>query len=271
MTLRELQRRFPLGTRRPVLVTEVTRMTSGICVAAYDLHGHRVVRPLPRDIDNWQSVEFTSGRITVGSVLGIRPPTSAYPHAREDLRLAESPVQVDVLTRGEVLRALHSTADESVSAIFDGNLLDRKYVQERNACRSLGAIMTPAARIRPYVDGYDKLRVAVTDQGDTTYHLPITDMEARQVQAAQDAEAAAQYVQDQLNRHSHATQIMVRLGLARGFGRQDHGHRLWRSPHSWFGAVATIVKLRTISLAGDFHVSQSPARAIRDRSARAIA
>lgn len=227
MSLAELRRRYPSGPKRPVIVTEVTRMTSGICVAAYDVHQNRIVRPLPRDIANWPVAEFTSGRIGVGSVLGVRPldrqPLSAYPHATEDLRLVEPPDQLGVLAVGELARALEPTADDTVSSIFDGNLLDRKYVQERALCRSLGAIMTPAARIRPYVDGYDKLRIAIRDRSDLTYDLPITDMQARQVQTSQDTEAAARYVQEKLGRHPAGTHIMVRLGLARGWGGGSQG------------------------------------------------
>jgi hypothetical protein len=198
-------------------------MTSGICVAAFDIYGHKIVRPLPRDAANWSRAEYTSGRITVGSVLGIRPldpqqqSASAYPHATEDLRLAESPVGLGNLRHGELVRALGPTVDRTVSSIFDGNLLDRKYVQERAVCRSLGAVMIPVAQIRPYVDGFSSLRVTIIDQPDISYVLPITDMEARQIQATEGAQAAAQQIQEKLNQYTGETPIMVRLGLARAW------------------------------------------------------
>jgi len=47
MTLKLLHQRFPLTYERPLLVTEITHMTSGICIGAYDIHGGRMVRPLP--------------------------------------------------------------------------------------------------------------------------------------------------------------------------------------------------------------------------------
>jgi hypothetical protein len=109
MSLSELRRRFPLGERRPLLVTEVTRMSQAVCVAGYDLHAGRIVRPLPRNITNWPNVEFTSGRITVGTVLGVVPadpqPVSAYPHATEDLRLTGNPTGLALLTPGQVVEA----------------------------------------------------------------------------------------------------------------------------------------------------------------------
>jgi hypothetical protein len=140
MSLRELRRRFPLGERRPLLVTEVTRMSQAVCVACYDLHAGRIVRPLPRNITNWPNVEFTSGRITVGTVLGVvaadPQPVSAYPHASEDLRLMANPAGLSVLTPGQVVEALRPMADRTVSAIFDGNLLERRYVEASVECRS---------------------------------------------------------------------------------------------------------------------------------------
>ena len=91
MSLRELRRQFPLRERRPLLVTEVTRMSQAVCVACYDLHAGSIVRPLPRNITNWPNVEYTSGRITVGTVLGVVPadpqPVSDYPHASEDVNI----------------------------------------------------------------------------------------------------------------------------------------------------------------------------------------
>jgi hypothetical protein len=90
--MRELRRQFPLGERRPLLVTEVTRMSQAVCVACNDLHAGRIVRPLPRNITNWPNVEYTSGRIAVGTVLGVVPadpqPVSArYRRPDEEARL----------------------------------------------------------------------------------------------------------------------------------------------------------------------------------------
>ncbi len=221
MSLRELRRQFPPRERRPLLVTEVTRMSQAVCVACYDLHAGRIVRPLPRNITNWPNVEYTSGRITVGTVLGVVPadpqPVSAYPHASEDLRLTGNPTSLAVLTPGQVVEALRPTADRTVSAIFDGNLLERKYVEASVECRSLGAVMAAASQIRPFVNRYDKLRVVFTDASGAAYDLPVTDMEAQQVLSQEDADAAAEYLRAKLAQHHRDTEIMLRLGLARAF------------------------------------------------------
>jgi hypothetical protein len=221
MGLRELRRQYPLGARLPLLVTEVTRMSQAVCVAAYDLHATRIVRPLPQNNTNWPNVEFTSGRIIVGTVLGAVPadpqPASAYPHATEDLRLVGNPTSLGVLRSGEIVEALRPTADRTVSAIFGGNLLDRKYVEAAVKCRSLGAIMVAASQIRPFANSYGRLRVLFTDASGTAYDLPVTDMEAQQVLARNDADAAAEYLRDKLAQHHRNTAIMLRLGLARAF------------------------------------------------------
>lgn len=221
MTLKDLCRQFPVGQRRPLLVTEVTRMSGAVCVAAYDLHGRRIVRPLPRDVTNWPNVEFTSGRIVVGTVLGVVPsnpqPASAYPHASEDLRLTNSPAHLGNLSSAEVVDTLRSTADRTVSAIFDDNLVDRRYVEELKECRSLGAVMVAVSGVRPFANSYGKLRVAFTDAAGSTYDLPVTDMEAQQVLAQKDVDAAAAYVQAKLARQRRNAEIMLRLGLARAF------------------------------------------------------
>jgi hypothetical protein len=230
MSLGELRRRFPLGERRPLLVTEVTRMNQAVCVACYDLHASRIVRPLPWNITNWSNVEYTSGRITVGTVLGVVPanpqPVSAYPHASEDLRLAGNPTSLAILTPGQVVEALRSKADRAVSAIFDGNLLERKYVEASVECRSLGAIMAAASQIHPFVNSYDKLRVRFTDASGTVYDLPVTDMDAQQVLIREDADAATGYLQGKLAQHQHHAEIMLRLGLARAFSGEP--------PQNWY-------------------------------------
>jgi hypothetical protein len=196
-------------------------MNQAVCVAAYDLHAGRTVRPLPRNVPNWPNVEYTSGRITVGTVLGVVPadpqPVSAYPHASDDLRLTGNPVRLGVLTRGEVVDALRPTADRTVSTIFDGNLRAESYVEEFVQCRSLGAVMVLAAQIHPFVrQRYSQLRVTFTDASRTPYDLAVTDMEVRQVQEAQGVDAAAQYLQDKLAPHQHA-ELMLRLGLTRAW------------------------------------------------------
>jgi hypothetical protein len=229
MPLGDLCRQFPLGQRRPLLVTEVTRMSGAVCVAAYDLHARRIVRPLPRDITNWPNVEFTSGRITVGAILGVRPSNSklasAYPHATEDFRLEDSPTRLGALTSAEVVEALRPTADRTVTAIFSGNLLERKYVEELQQCRSLGAILVAVSDVRPFVNSYGKLRVAFTDVVGISYDLPVTDMEAQQILAREDAEAASDYLRGKLAQHRRKREIMLRLVLARAFSGV--------SPQSW--------------------------------------
>lgn len=221
MPLKDLCRRFPLGKSRPVLVTEVTRMSGAVCVAAYDLHGGRIVRPLPPNITNWPNAEFTSSRITVGTVLGVVPsnpqPASAYPHASEDLRLAGNPVGLGILPSAEIVEALQPTADHTVSTIFGGNLIDRKYVEELIQCRSLGTIMVAVSDVRPFANSYGKLRVAFADFAGTSYDLPVTDMEAQQILAQGDADAAADHLRAKLAKHRRNTKIMLRLGLARAF------------------------------------------------------
>lgn len=220
MSLRELRQRFQLGDRRPVLVTEVTRMSGAVCVAAYDLHADRIVRPLPRALTNWPNVEYSSGRIVVGAVLGVTPadpqPASDYPHASEDLRLTGEPARLGVLTVAEVVDALGPTADPSVAAIFGGNLIEGKYVEALSRCRSLGTIMIAAGRVRAFVNGYGKLRASVRGADGAWYDLPITDMEVQQILAQRDAAAAAQHLGTQLGANPN-NQIMLRLGLARAY------------------------------------------------------
>jgi hypothetical protein len=113
--------------------------------------------------------------------------------------------------------ALGSTADHAVFAIFDGNLFDRKYVDEQTKCRSLGAVMVTVAGVRPHVNSYGKLRVTFTDAAGSAYDLPVTDMEAQQIFVQQDAAAAAEHIRAKLARRPRNEQVMLRLGLARAY------------------------------------------------------
>ena len=58
MDLDELKEQHPAANGRPVLITDVTRMRKGFfCVAGYDIHAAKMVRPLQPSGQNWQLVD----------------------------------------------------------------------------------------------------------------------------------------------------------------------------------------------------------------------
>jgi hypothetical protein len=60
-------------------------------------------------------------------------------------------------------------------------------------------------------------------------------------------------------------------GTFRDWCPRTTGIQLWSSAHKSFGVVVMIAKLRTLSPAGERHVSHKPAKAISPRSVSAIA
>ena len=217
MTLNELVAQYPLTVQRPLIVTEVTQMVGQVCVAAIDIHGRKIVRPLDADGTNWQlDPWYSGGTMAVGAILGVTPAppaAAAHPHASEDFRLTGN---VNVLGQVDET-ALHAlcveTADNDVESIFGGHLAEHKYVAENSACRSLGCVLVDKDTVRPRVP-FDKLRVSFRDSSGQWFDLPLTEMRTKTV-GNPEAQRAA--LEQRLASYKGGEPLALRLGLTRPF------------------------------------------------------
>lgn len=152
MGLESLRARHHIEGERQVIVTEVTRMTGGqVCVAALDVHAGTMVRPLQVDGSNWEEAKWVdTGYMVPGNVLSLVPATpghSAFPHASEDFRVATVRL-LEERASDDLYQACTETADPNVEAIFDGSLMEGKFVIADTECRSLGCIMLPRHKLK---------------------------------------------------------------------------------------------------------------------------
>lgn len=220
----QLVRKYPADQFMPVLISEVTRMSKGnYCVAGWDIHRERMVRPLQSTGANWtlgtaRSV-FSVGHLVNCVPSGIR--NSAYPHATEDLRLSTSPALLETLDEPAIYALLLPTCFRSIPEIFGLSLTDDRYIIENTQCRSLGGLRIPRKRVRFIRDGYERLRLELTEVDNTVYRLAVTCDTLMHVFSPGDEDAEPHFgvsdANDWLEVNPPETEIILRIGLARAW------------------------------------------------------
>lgn len=216
--LSDLKKRYSdIEGKRHFLITEVTHMAGGdVCVAAIDLQTQQIARPLQWNHRNWPAElvqnGLAPGRIVRQKIRRIQDP-HGFPHQTEDTQVADALELLDHAVAGpNLFRILAPMADASVCGIFDGRVLENKYVVDGTKCRSLGAVISDPKLARLYTS-YDRPRLEFSD-GDRNYDLPVTDLliwnacKSDRLGAVQKAFLAAARGKEHL---------MIRVGLARGW------------------------------------------------------
>ena len=221
MGLDNLSARHQIAGERQVIVTEVTRMSGGlVCVAALDVHSGTMIRPLQGDGSNWEEAKWVDTRYMVpGNVLSFSPADPghpAYPHASEDFRVAT----VRSLEQGalvDLYQACAETADASVVAIFDGALMEGKYVIAGTECRSLGCIMLSRNKVK-VSEFYGKVQVSYQDNNHTWHNFSVTDLLTKNAGVAG---AGVAVLNAKIAAASSFRPLALRLGLARAWDGGD--------------------------------------------------
>ena len=224
----DLKRRYPAPTYRPVLITEVTRMGGGyFCVAGWDVHGERMVRPLQSSGGNWRLIEDRYP-FQVGELIHCIASSRAHgilPHSTEDLVLARQPSRLKVLREPEAHRTLSETLDASIRKIFGNALIEDKYVIEGTGVRSLGAILIPRRNL-VFVESFGKLRAQFIDLDGISYELKVTSERFMRYFAPGANLPQPQLGVEGANRLIGAIganeNLIARVGLARGWDGPNH-------------------------------------------------
>jgi len=218
MALEELSNKYNVTRKRQViLLTEVTRMSGDtVCVAGIDIFDGKMVRPLQGDGSNWEGSRWVNhlGCMIVGNVLSLKSATaipSQFPHATEDFRVSE----LDLLGSEPTMLydACLEMADEDIESIFDGHLIEEKYVLAASACRSLGCVMVARNKLR-VANWYGKVQVSFQDRYGTWNNLPVTELRTKNAGGTDDG------VKSLISRLSDVglfTPVALRLGLARAW------------------------------------------------------
>ena len=215
MTLEKLKKEHRVPGERLVLITDVTRMSGNqVCVAGIDVENKVMVRPLTPDGLNWDEGEWVKeGFYEVGNLVSFRSApagNAAYPHANEDYRVSfVTPVEKASLI--DLYSACVETSDNSADSIFNGQLVDNKYVIANSICRSLGCILVNRDDLR-VSDYYGKVQISYRDACGRWYNFPVTELWTKK---HGDSAVAAPALENRLNGCNGA--VVLRIGLARAW------------------------------------------------------
>lgn len=212
-----------------LLITEVTEMHRGVyCVAAWDVGGRRMVRPLPDGI-NWTRAKIDEHRVVPGAGIGVLPNRirlrGLYPHHTEDLPV--DPTVIDRLAdvRSDWFGADAPPAAATLSAAFDNQLHHTHawHGHRRGAFVPAGARVNSlhgvrlASRDLSFVEINDRLRALVRDP-EARYELPVASRTLREVWRADGIAAVRRML-------PLSTPVHARIGLARG--RAEHADKCY--------------------------------------------
>lgn len=188
----QIKAKYPADRFRPVLISEVTRMSMGnYCVAGWDIHARCMVRPLQSSGANWKLMPYPSrsspssngtsvadrsvfavGHL-VNCVLSGRRNT-VYPHATEDLLLSAAPSLLESFDETTTYGLLLPATFQSIPQLVGRPLIDGKYLPDGTTCSSLGGVRTARRRVSFIEDSFGKLRLQLQDIDNVVYHLPAT-------------------------------------------------------------------------------------------------
>ncbi|HKP97835.1 MAG TPA: hypothetical protein VJ385_19010 [Fibrobacteria bacterium] len=220
----QIKTKYPVSQYMPVLISEVTRMSKGrYCVAGWDFHGNKMVRPLQSSGDNWR---FGTDRsiFSVGKLVNCVPigsPRNAYPHATEDLRLASPPNLLRIFDEPETYLLLLDKAFKSLRQLFGVSLLEDKFIPEGTQCRSLGGVRIARRRVNFIEDTFGRLRLNVLDNDGIQYQLAVTCDRLKHLFSSSNDDSEPQYGLSEANAWLSETpeneDLILRVGLARGW------------------------------------------------------
>ncbi len=214
-----------------VLITDVTCYGNLYCVAGWDVHAGRMIRPDPPGANmTYEPSKFWDGQyagpgqiFAVGNVARIdaNPPPAQFPfpHATKD-RIVGAGTTIRVLRALDssgTVAAVTAGVSATLEAAFDNALVrppsGKAYVPTGDNVRSLGAVEIRSNQLQFHQNTYNpnkpKLRARFTIGGNL-YDLPVT-ADAARTRWQQNGLAALQG-DVQASRRLH-----VRVGLSRPF------------------------------------------------------
>jgi len=224
----QIKAKYPPGRFKPVLISEVTRMSRGnYCVAGWDIHAGKMVRPLQPSGANWR-LGTARHVFFVGHLLNCVPSdrrNTAYPHATEDMLLSETPSLLEKFDEPTTYGLLLDKAFESIQQLFGLPLLENKYLPDGTRCPSLGGVRVVCSRVHFIEDGFGKLRLVLQDADNISYRLAVTSEELRHIFSASDEDAEPFFgvaeANEWLSVNPADSEIILRVGLARGWAGRD--------------------------------------------------
>ncbi len=214
--------------KKPIVITEVTRMQAGrVCIAGYDQHGHclRPVLPPPGIHETTlhsgvHAIIFPSAKVE----FEFTQPTPQPPHT-EDIDYDPAAVRfVERQPEERWHKMLEATLSRNVSSIFEQPIHSEHghYIMDGQGLRSLGTIRP--ARILKIIHEFSqdsqkwKYRIGFIDNEQATYWLTVTDLTWRYFHdhQRQNGRAPAD-IASEMTGLLKTNEVLLRIGLARGW------------------------------------------------------
>ncbi len=189
-----------------------------VCVAAIALQRLTIARPLQWNHHNWPkhlgANGLQTGRIIRGKVRATQD-RRGFPHETEDTQLSDDFQLLERVSEPALFSILAPHVDGSIDELFGGNVQDGRYVIDGTRCRSLGSLLVSAASANIEINEFGKLRFSFEDRTRREYDLPVTDLRVA------DGPGGFAATRSRLaGAREQKSQILLRIGLVRGFDRQ---------------------------------------------------
>lgn len=215
--------------KKPIVITEVTRMQEGrVCIAGYDQHGQcvRPVLPPPGIHESTlcagpRPIIFPSAKVEFEFTQSTPQP----PHT-EDIYYDPAAVRfIERQPEDRWRKMLEATLSDSVSAIFEQPIHSEHgyYIMDGQGLRSLGTIKP--ARITQVIHELSpedkwQYRLRFEDGTGADYRLTITDLAWRYYCDHQRTQGEAPaHIAASLLHILQTSEVYLRVGLARGWDK----------------------------------------------------
>jgi hypothetical protein len=157
-----------------------------------------------------------------------------YPHATEDLLLSAAPSFLESFDESTTYGLLLPSTFQSIQQLFGRPLVDGKYLPNGTNCSSLGGVRAARRRVSFIEDSFGKLRLQLQDIDNVVYRLPVTCDWLRHLFSPSDEDAEPHFGVAEANEwvcvNPPDADIILRIGLARGWSGKDHG---WHPPRCY--------------------------------------
>jgi hypothetical protein len=203
-----------------VLVTDITNFGELRCVAGWDLDRSKMIRPEPSPGGFWPASKvapngpFELGKVAKFAATEPSRNSTDFPHRTED-RVVVGPIAAGAPPENHE-KMLRDAAFASLSALFEENLVvtgHKAYIKTGTRCRSLGGLVVKAkgVKIETYNNYKNKQRLRLNFSDGTLSLAPnLTSSKAYSYVAANKLGIVNTNI-------SKASELLLRIGLARGF------------------------------------------------------
>jgi|GEM_PF-2048357 len=220
-TLEDAQARYPFSRFYPLLLTEITQMHNDhFCLAGFDIHTGKMVRPLLPNIAHWTfgttPKPFLPGQLVNAVPIAAPHKPSIYPHRNEDRILRDTLIVLETWTPAELYAALCDTAKNSILQIFVQRPRENRYYIEGTQCPSLGCLKIARRRVL-FQHRNNRLRLNFEDNDGTAYSLPVTCNQLRSLYDHEHIPEGIQKANARLQSVPRDEDILIRIGLTRGY------------------------------------------------------